>query len=544
MDRMSVKKFVKLYGFLTIFFILGAGLFFHISIKVINNGLINEITILYKNKKTLLDFNKNINELKNITIKPSFKSKNNLKADIYRIYNNSLNLINKLEDLEIKKSFIKDLRANLEKLNSVLSDVSQNVNSSKIDLIYDIFDKIDKIMLKISEEIDKNQRKILDDDFKKLFYLNRFALIIGILISSLLLCLLIIFYRSISARIFLFSDIFNRSMNGDLKVRYPLKKIKCNEFTKCNKKECDVYNKSGIICWYEVGSFASKLGNEIQCPKILNNVYSSCYECPYYKYMIKNEFDYLGSVLNEYNIILSKRIKLVKNTIENSVRVSNELDDFVENLSNNSQQQASSFEEMSSTVQSMANDIRNIFKKSQKIKMNSLDGKQILKEMKENINDIVKSSKEIEKAIELITNIAEQTNLLALNAAIEAARAGEEGRGFAVVADEVRKLAETSKKAAENIKEVIDTNSKLSINTENMSTNVYDEIEKIAYIIDDFSKKLDSITKSGEELAAAMEENTSIVESNASMSEQLNEEAKSLRERIEKTKEKLEFFKI
>ena len=60
---------------------------------------------------------------------------------------------------------------------------------------------------------------------------------------------------------------------------------------------------------------------------------------------------------------------------------------------------------------------------------------------------VMKSSGEIQRIMEIITNIAEQTNLLALNASIEAGRAGEHGRGFAVVADEVRKLAEESKNA-------------------------------------------------------------------------------------------------
>lgn len=57
----------------------------------------------------------------------------------------------------------------------------------------------------------------------------------------------------------------------------------------------------------------------------------------------------------------------------------------------------------------------------------------------------------INSIVELIGEIAEETNLLSLNASIEAARAGESGRGFAVVADQIGKLASTSKNAVNDI---------------------------------------------------------------------------------------------
>lgn len=73
----------------------------------------------------------------------------------------------------------------------------------------------------------------------------------------------------------------------------------------------------------------------------------------------------------------------------------------------------------------------------------------------EDIVDLEKETKQIEKIVRVIAGIADQTNLLALNAAIEAAKAGDAGRGFSVVADEVKKLAEMSKGELVNINKII-----------------------------------------------------------------------------------------
>ncbi|MFX1428171.1 MAG: methyl-accepting chemotaxis protein, partial [Promethearchaeota archaeon] len=102
--------------------------------------------------------------------------------------------------------------------------------------------------------------------------------------------------------------------------------------------------------------------------------------------------------------------------------------------------------------------------------------------------EMMLSSTEIKRVMDIIVSISEQTNLLALNASIEAGRAGEHGRGFAVVADEVRKLAEESKN---------------SVGTTNLKINdILRGIESTARSIEGISASAEEQTSSMEEISA------------------------------------------
>lgn len=63
---------------------------------------------------------------------------------------------------------------------------------------------------------------------------------------------------------------------------------------------------------------------------------------------------------------------------------------------------------------------------------------------------------EIGVTLKLISDISSSTNLLALNASIEAARAGDAGKGFAVVATEVGNLANSTQASLKEVESVIE----------------------------------------------------------------------------------------
>jgi methyl-accepting chemotaxis protein len=223
------------------------------------------------------------------------------------------------------------------------------------------------------------------------------------------------------------------------------------------------------------------------------------------------------------------------------------------NLSESSQTNAATVEEMTASVGQLGESIKLIAQNAgsanslaSETSARAAVGGDAVQRSVAAMKEISKSSEQIGEIIQVISEIASQTNLLALNAAIEAARAGEHGLGFAVVADEVRKLAERSSEAAKQITTLIRESTqrvgegtKLSEETGTALKQIIegvqrtaDSIAQIATATDEQSATAQEVTRAIQNVAQLTEGNSGRAEEMAGSAEELSAKALSMKELV------------
>ena len=181
----------------------------------------------------------------------------------------------------------------------------------------------------------------------------------------------------------------------------------------------------------------------------------------------------LNSMLTKFHDGITKvsdNANLIATAAEQTSVITEQNSSLLDEQQNQTTQVATAMEQMTITVESVAQNLNDTVDAVKTVDEQSNQGHATMQstigsvtllasqieQASQVIRDFENHSTEIVAVLDVIKGVAEQTNLLALNAAIEAARAGEQGRGFAVVADEVRALAGRTQTSTSEIGTVID----------------------------------------------------------------------------------------
>ena len=228
------------------------------------------------------------------------------------------------------------------------------------------------------------------------------------------------------------------------------------------------------------------------------------------------------------------------------------------NLSQRTEEQASTLEETASGMEELAGTVQQNAEHCQVASglSRSADevaqrGAQTVRRVIERMGMIRQSSGRISDIIGVIEGIAFQTNILALNAAVEAARAGEQGRGFAVVAGEVRALAQRSAEAAKEIKGLIDESSGNVGEGSRLVNEAGAIIEEIVAAVQKVTEVVGAIAEASREQSAGVQEiNKAIMQmegvtqQNAALVEQATASTLAFEEQAAALLQAIEHFRV
>jgi methyl-accepting chemotaxis protein len=222
---------------------------------------------------------------------------------------------------------------------------------------------------------------------------------------------------------------------------------------------------------------------------------------------------------------------------------SDQMQAVAQQISQGSNEQASSTEQISASMEEMASNIKQNSENAKQTELISVQASKDITEGNKAVSITVNAMKEIAEKISIVGQIAEKTDLLAINAAIEAARAGEQGKGFAVVASEVRKLAENSQAAAKQIDELSKSSVKVANESGALLVQIVPNIQKTAQLVQEISAASAEQNSGASQVNNAIMQLNQVTQQNASASEEMSASAEQLASQAEHLKELISFYK-
>jgi methyl-accepting chemotaxis protein len=271
--------------------------------------------------------------------------------------------------------------------------------------------------------------------------------------------------------------------------------------------------------------------------------------------------DELSSLMSALRTMDQRLVEIVAEVRQGSDAVSTAAQQIArgnDDLSQRTQEQASSLEEtassmeeMTSTVKQNAENASHANQLARGAREQAERGGEVVSQAVTAMREINSSSRKISDIVSLIDEIAFQTNLLALNAAVEAARAGEQGRGFAVVATEVRNLAQRSAGAAKEIKLLInDSAEKVRTGTDLVDqsgkalADIVDSVKKVTDIVAEIAAASQEQSAGIDQVNNAVSQMDEMTQQNAALVEEASAAARAMHEQAGELSRQVNFFRF
>ena len=251
---------------------------------------------------------------------------------------------------------------------------------------------------------------------------------------------------------------------------------------------------------------------------------------------------------------LSSLIASVRENLEGTLRMVQELTssqgDFshrTETAASNLEEVSASLEQLSTSVSSTAHNAGEAAGFMGSVRQRAGQSFEAMSGVGAMVQAMAEDARKTQKIATAIQEIADRTDLLSLNAAIEAAKAGEKGTGFGVLAREIRLLAERTTKEAGEATDILMglfegtqaarkecEKSTTLINT--LDSDVQEAADRVSQIADAVKEQDEAcrqISHAIEELSAHVEETASMGEEITSISEDLSKKSKEVEKSIE-----------